>query len=57
MKPMFGTVLLLLLACAWAPAGAQTYLGNYSSNPYDPDSIANAYGAGSPYGADSNNKA
>ena len=53
MKPISGTVLLLLLACICAPAGAQQYLGNYSSNPYDPNSVSNAYGAGSPYRADS----
>jgi hypothetical protein len=44
---------VLLPVCTFAPAGAQQYLGNYSSNPYDPNSVSNAYGAGSPYNPDS----
>ena len=36
-----------------APAAAQTELGKLSANRYAPDSTANAYGAGSPYQADS----
>ena len=35
------------------PAAAQTELGKLSANRYVPDSTANAYGAGSPYRADS----
>jgi hypothetical protein len=35
-----------------APDG--TYLGNFNSNPYDPNSIANPYGPyGNPYSPDS----
>ena len=43
----------IALIFALAPAAAaQTYLGQLSANPYNPDSIANPYGAGSPYKAD-----
>ena len=45
MKLLPALVLALLLPSA---AGAQRGLGNLSSNPYDPDSTANPYGAGSP---------
>lgn len=41
---LFASVLLL-----GGPALAQNYVGDLSSNPYDPDSISNPYGAGSPY--------
>ena len=34
-------------------AAAQTHLGNLSANPHDPDSVANPYGAGSRYAANS----
>ena len=44
------TAFALLLAAN--AAHAQRYLGNLSSNPYDPRSTANRYGAGSPYRAD-----
>jgi hypothetical protein len=35
------------------PAAAQTELGKLSANRYAPGSTANAYGAGSPFRADS----
>jgi hypothetical protein len=46
--------ILIAVAClgclaASAPAAAQTYLGNLSANRFDPDSVANPYGAGSPF--------
>ncbi|MBF2760790.1 MAG: hypothetical protein ISN28_11080 [Ectothiorhodospiraceae bacterium AqS1] len=34
-------------------AAAQIHLGNINTNPYDPDSVDNPYGAGSPYRANS----
>jgi hypothetical protein len=39
---------IALLVAMTSGAGAQ-YLGNYSANPYAPNSTGNAYGAGSPY--------
>jgi len=48
-KPLLAIALWAILAM---PAGAQTYLGNLSTNPYDA-SIANPHGAGSPYRFDS----
>jgi hypothetical protein len=36
-------------------AAAQQYLGNYSANPYNPDSSSNSYGAGSLYNPNSIN--
>ena len=50
MKLLPALCLALLLPAA---AGAQQYLGNLSSNPHDPNSTANPYGAGSPYSPDS----
>ena len=47
---LLATVFVLGLA---APAAAQTELGKLSANRYAPDSTANAYGAGSPFRADS----
>lgn len=52
-------VVLLLARCAQAEtpiivAPDGTYLGNYSANPYDPDSIVNPYGPyGNPYYSES----
>jgi hypothetical protein len=46
-----GLAVCLLLATT-AVATAQ-YLGNLSSNPYDPDSTSNPYGAGNPYNPNS----
>jgi len=44
-------------ACAQSPiivAPDGTYLGNYNSNPFDPNSIANPYGPyGNPYSPNS----
>jgi len=42
------TILCVLLASATL-ARAQTYLGNWSANPYASNSLSNSYGAGSPY--------
>jgi hypothetical protein len=42
----------LIAASCFAIAGpvlGQTYLGNLSANRFDPNSISNPYGAGSPY--------
>jgi hypothetical protein len=50
-----GAVALALGLIATSPAHAQ-YLGNLSSNPYDPNSTSNPYGRyGSPYSSDSIN--
>ena len=52
-KRLFSVALLAGgLACS-VPVAAQDYLGNLSSNPYNPNSIANPYGAGSPYNPNS----
>lgn len=40
---------------AHAPAHAQDYIGQLSSNPYAPESTSNPYGAGNPYDSDSIN--
>jgi hypothetical protein len=50
MKPIVLALVVSLLAPA---ASGQTYLGQLSSNPFDPDSVANELGAGSPYRAES----
>ena len=42
----------LLLSSA-VPAHAQEYLGQYSTNPYEPNSLSNPYGAGSLYNPNS----
>ena len=45
---------ILLLSLLLFPLTAQAeYLGNLSANEYDPSSIANPYGAGSPYSSNS----
>jgi hypothetical protein len=44
---------VLVVVVLTAPAWAQNYIGNYNSNRHDPNSIANPYGAGSPYSQDS----
>jgi len=46
-----GLAVCLLLATT-AVTGAQ-YLGNLSSNPYNPNSVGNPYGAGNPYNPNS----
>ena len=43
----------LSLATLAGESRAQRHLGNLSSNPYDPKSTSNPYGAGSPYSPDS----
>ena len=43
----WGTITIGLLV---GPAVAQQYLGQWSTNPYAPNSTANPYGGGSPYG-------
>lgn len=43
----------LILLLAAEAFGQGKYLGNLSSNPYNPDSVSNPYGAGSPYRSDS----
>jgi len=56
MLPLTAIALWAVLA---TPAGAQTYLGNLSANPYgagspySPDSLHSPYGAGTPYRFDS----
>jgi len=45
---------ILLTALSFSVWG-QGYLGNYSSNPYAPNSTANPYGAGNPYNPNSIN--
>jgi hypothetical protein len=40
---------LLLSSLMASTASADQYLGNLSNNPYDSNSTANPYGAGSPY--------
>jgi hypothetical protein len=42
---------LAAIAClaVATPAWAQTWLGNLSANRFDPDSISNPHGAGSPF--------
>jgi len=48
--------ILILLNFSQGFAGDQRYLGQLSSNPYDPDSVSNPYGRyGSPYSSDSIN--
>ena len=46
---------LFILSIFVVPAFAGDYLGNFSSNPYDSNSISNPYGAGSPYNSNSVN--
>ena len=48
-KPLI--IITTLIMCSTALA--QTDLGNLSTNPYAKDSIANLYGAGSPYARNS----
>jgi hypothetical protein len=50
---MASAILMCICGLA-APASAQ-YLGNYNSSRYDPNSISNPYGAGSPYNPNSVN--
>ena len=40
-----------LVSLSYAQSG--TFLGNLNSNPYDPNSLSNPYGAGNPYSPDS----
>ena len=47
----FGLLLIVLLLLP-LPVYAE-YLGNLSANEFDPNSIANPYGAGSPYSSNS----
>jgi hypothetical protein len=44
--------LLLFTNLAWGDGG---YIGNYSANPYAPNSTANQFGAGGPYNPNSIN--
>ena len=50
---MLCRIIASALACAvlFSPStgGAQGYIGNWSANPYDPNSTSNPYGAGNPY--------
>lgn len=49
---MFGARFTLVVVglCMLSPISfAQEYLGNWSSNPYAPNSTANRYGAGNRY--------
>jgi hypothetical protein len=55
-----GTITVLAISAALGlpsvqQAAAQTPLGRLSANPYDPNSVANPYGAGSPYNPNSIN--
>lgn len=52
MRKIFGLIIIFLLTSI-SPGYAQNYLGNLSSNPYDPNSLSNEYGAGSPYNPNS----
>ncbi len=49
MKAILVVVGLMLATVTEACAQDTEYLGNLSINPYNPDSIANPYGAGNPY--------
>jgi hypothetical protein len=51
MNPILLAVLLVTMVAA--EASAQQYLGNWSSNPYAPNSTANQFGAGNPYNPNS----
>lgn len=46
---------LLAIAAFCTAASAQKYIGNLSSNPYDPNSTTNQYGAGIQYDSNSIN--
>ena len=43
----------LTLTLSGLPAFGQEYLGNYSANPYNPNSTSNPFGAGNPYNPNS----
>ena len=51
------TIIFLISALLLTPVTtfAGEYIGNYSSNPYAPNSTSNPYGSGSPYDANSVN--
>jgi len=44
---------IFVILFLYVPVLAGGYLGNLSSNPYDPNSISNPYGAGNPYNPNS----
>lgn len=50
MRIIFGLIVGVLIVAAQPSFAQQDYLGQWSSNPYSPDSTSNPYGAGSPYG-------
>jgi hypothetical protein len=50
-RPILLATVAAVLILASGLAISQQRLGTLNSNPYDPDSIANPYGAGSPYAA------
>jgi len=45
-------VLVVAVSLVSSQLQAQEVLGNLSSNPFDPNSTANPFGAGSPYKSD-----
>jgi hypothetical protein len=45
----FPLILGAMFIVSASAATGQTYLGNLSANPHDPNSVGNRYGAGSPY--------
>ena len=47
------SLILLFVSVSLCFAQSGTYLGNLSSNPYDPNSLSNSYGAGNPYNPNS----
>lgn len=49
----FGSIITAGLLIVASAAGAQTYLGNLSANPYATQSTSNPYGAGNPYDTNS----
>ena len=53
MKKHFYLILAVVLFVGVSQA--DEYLGNYSANPYDPNSTSNPYGAGNPYNPNSIN--
>ena len=50
-RRMRAALLAIALLASSVAVSAEEYLGRLSSNPYSPDSIANPFGAGSPYRA------
>src|SRR5688572_10343616 len=55
MMRYLASVVVVATVAISAPSFAQKYIGNLNSNRYDPNSVANPYGAGSKYNPNSIN--